>query len=961
MTVFTDADMQRLDSVLTNSPLGLVAWDSSLRISFWSDNAQTIFGWTAAEMIGKDLVKSKIVHPDDLPSIIEVEAQTRAGLRKSRTNVNRNIRKDGSIITCKWFNGLRQADPHYMVVSFVEDITEIALAEASNHESEERFRSLFANNPDVVCIFDRDGKIIDINAASQPLSGGSNQSLQGVHFNRFILPEDRPKHDAYFRKALAGEILRYDATIYSLEGQALDVSLTTVPIWSNGKVTSVYSIIRDQTEQKAAGAALEQSEERLRSLFEENPNPVIAIDGDGLVRAVNDAASGLFGGDRFDLISRRFTSLIAPEDEPLAALRFIEAMEGTAASMLLTTTDAHKRRRELDVTMIPQFSSGDVTGVYVVMLDVTEKRLVERQVVTQAQRIRDLYAIAATTDYSPQHVQETLAMGAQIFNASVGAVVRIVGDDAMIETSYAGGRGMLESGERVFAIARKVAQRWQSGSLLVEDSAVATAILVDGELHGALVFALPEGKERPDPTDLDLLALMAALLGTLIERGRARESLRALAYYDTLTGLPNRVALHEALHDAIESAQRRLARVAVLFIDLDRFKDVNDTLGHALGDRLLELVAGRLVSEIGAQGTVARMGGDEFVVLLPNVRDAEVSRSVAERVVSILSEPFLIDEYEQFVSASVGISIFPEDGRDDQALVKNADIAMYRAKDRGRNGFYFYNPALEAPIHLRLSQEKLLRRALEREQFSVHYQPQIDLRTGDVVAVEALLRWEDPKTGLIEPRHFIPSAEISGLIVPLGEWVLTNVTAQMARWRSTLGPLRVAINLSGRQFHQRNLVQKIISACSDASIDPSLIELEITETVAMSDADHTVSTLRQLKDAGMRLAVDDFGTGYSSLAYLRRFALDVMKIDRSFITGVGTSSGNESIVSTLITMAHNLGLETIAEGVEEQVEFDWLAAHQCDMIQGFLIAPALPVPEFERFMQERRLSQQVAG
>ncbi len=960
MTAFSGADMERLDSVLVNSPLGLVAWDASLRISFWSNNATTIFGWTSDEMLGKTIQESKFVHPDDLSSVLALETATRVGNRKTRVNINRNIRKDGTVITCKWFNGLRQDDERFLVVSFVEDISEWSQVEASTHESEERFRSLFVNNPDTVVIFDNKGTIIDVNDAIAGY-GMSADALRGLHYSRFLRAEDRALHDNYFQRALSGEVLRYESSIFDIDGRNLDVSVTTVPIWSGGEVTSLYTILRDQTEQMAAAAALEQSEERLRSLFEENPNPVVALDSDGLIRAINDAAAVLFGKDRFEVVSRRLSEFISPEDEPLAALRFIEAMEGTPSSMLVTTNDAQGRRRELDVTMIPQFSSSNVVGAYVVMLDVTDKRLVERQLVAQAQRIRDLYAIAATTDYSPQHVQETLAMGSQIFHASVGAVVRMVGDDAMIETSYAGGRGMVDAGERVFAIARRVAQRWQSGSLLVEDNAVATAILVGGELHGALVFAMPDSNARPDPTDLDLLALMAALLGTLIERGRARESLRALAYYDTLTGLPNRVALHESLHDAIESAQRRLARVAVLFIDLDRFKDVNDTLGHALGDRLLELVAGRLVSEVGAQGTVARMGGDEFVVLLPNVRDAEIARSLAERVVAILSEPFLIDEYEQFVSASVGISMFPEDGRDDQALVKNADIAMYRAKDRGRNGFYFYNPALEAPIHLRLSQEKLLRRALEREQFSVHYQPQVNVRTGEVVAVEALLRWEDPKTGLIEPKHFIPSAEISGLIVPLGEWVLTNVAAQMARWKSTLGPLRVAINLSGRQFHQRNLVQKIISACSDASIDPSLIELEITETFAMSDADHTVSTLRQLKDAGMRLAVDDFGTGYSSLAYLRRFALDAMKIDRSFITGVGSGSSNESIVSTLITMAHNLGLETIAEGVEDQPELDWLAEHDCDMIQGFLIAPALPVPEFERFMGERRIRQSATG
>ncbi|MHB8461986.1 MAG: PAS domain S-box protein, partial [Vulcanimicrobiaceae bacterium] len=537
MTTFSDADMLRLDSVLVNSPLGLVAWDGSLRISFWSNNATAIFGWTAEEMLGKTIQEAKFVHPDDLDAVLALETATRAGARKTRINVNRNVRKDGTVITCKWFNGLRQNDDRFVVVSFVEDITEWSMVEASTHESEERFRSLFVNNPDTVVIFDSNGVIADVNDAIGGY-GMSSEALRGLHYTRFLRAEDQSLHHDYFRRALTGEVLRYEASIFDIEGRSLDVSVTTVPIWSHGKVTSLYSILRDQTEQMAAAAALEQSEERLRSLFEENPNPVIALDNEGLIRAINDAAAILFGRDRFDVVSKRLSDYISPEDEPLAALRFIEAMEGTPSSMLLTMNDAQGRRRELDVTMIPQFSSNNVVGAYVVMLDVTDKRLVERQLVAQAQRIRDLYAIAATTDYSPQHVQETLAMGSQIFHASVGAVVRMVGDDAMIETSYAGGRGMVDAGERVFSIARRVAERWQSGSLLVEENAVATAIVVGGELHGALVFAMPDGNTRPDPTDLDLLALMAALLGTLIERGRARESLRALAYYDTLTGLP---------------------------------------------------------------------------------------------------------------------------------------------------------------------------------------------------------------------------------------------------------------------------------------------------------------------------------------------------------------------------------------------------------------------------------------
>jgi len=455
--------------------------------------------------------------------------------------------------------------------------------------------------------------------------------------------------------------------------------------------------------------------------------------------------------------------------------------------------------------------------------------------------------------------------------------------------------------------------------------------------------------------------LIATLIAGTIDRSRQRARLRAMAYFDALSGLPNRVFLAEKLRDAIEVAQSRLGRVAVLFLDLDRFKDVNDTLGHARGDRLLQMVAQRLVKELGDDATIARMGGDEFVVLLTDCRDADHVRDVGERILGIISEPFLLDEYEQYISTSIGIAVYPEDGRDDQTLIKNADIAMYRAKDRGRNGYYFYNPTLEAPIHMRLSQEKLLRRALEYDQFVVYYQPQLDVRTGDIISVEALLRWNHPKSGLIEPSHFIPSAEMSGLIVPLGDWVLETAAKQVERWHRELAPVRLAVNLSARQFHQRDLRKRVLQAIENAHFDPSFLEVEITESVAMSDAAQTVGIVRDLKAAGIRIAVDDFGTGYSSLAYLRRFALDVLKIDGSFVIGVGHEVFDETIVKTVIGMAHSLGLEVVAEGVETLSQLAFLTEHSCDIVQGYAVAPPLPAAEFEDFLRRRREASAASG
>ena len=554
-------------------------------------------------------------------------------------------------------------------------------------------------------------------------------------------------------------------------------------------------------------------------------------------------------------------------------------------------------------------------------------------------------------------------MGCSALGLNCGAVIEISEGGARVDAVFRDRNASNVADEDLAAMAQAVIKnKDRTAPPIPLKKGVAMRLDVGGEFYGALVFATGEsGVWDFSGTDADLLGLIATLIAGTIDRSRQRSRLRAMAYYDALSGLPNRVFLGEKLRDAIDVAQSRLGRVALLFLDLDRFKDVNDTLGHARGDRLLQMVALRLVKQLGDDGTIARMGGDEFVVLLTDCRDAEQVREVAERIITAISEPFPLDEYEQFISTSIGIAIYPEDGRDDQTLIKNADIAMYRAKERGRNGYYFYNPTLEAPIHMRLSQEKLLRRALELNEFVVFYQPQIDLRSGKVVSVEALVRWNHPKSGLIEPGHFIPSAEISGLIVPLGDWVLATAAKQVRRWHDHIAPLRLAVNLSGRQFHQRDLRRRVLQSLNEANLEPSFLEVEITESVAMSDAAQTVGIVRELKAAGIRTAVDDFGTGYSSLAYLRRFALDVLKIDGSFVMGVGMEAFDETIVKTVIGMAHSLGLEVVAEGVETMTQLAFLEDNRCDIVQGYAISPPLSAADFEKFMQRRREANAASG
>jgi predicted signal transduction protein with EAL and GGDEF domain len=368
---------------------------------------------------------------------------------------------------------------------------------------------------------------------------------------------------------------------------------------------------------------------------------------------------------------------------------------------------------------------------------------------------------------------------------------------------------------------------------------------------------------------------------------------------------------------------------------------------------MLRVIGDRLTSVVGNEGLVARMGGDEFIVLVGS--DPATSRldALAVRIINVIDEPLMIDGYEQFVTTSIGISVFPDDGDDADTLIKHADVAMYRAKERGRNTHQFFTPALGASLRTRISQEKSLRKALEREEFVLHYQPQFELDGERLCSLEALVRWRHPRLGLIGPDQFIPSAEMSGLIVGLGDWVLETACREVRAWQEIVPGLRLAVNLSARQFHQTALATKIREALDRTGLSPDDLEIEITESVAMSDAALSVQILEELGRAGVRLAVDDFGTGYSSLGYLRRFPLDTLKIDKSFVREIMVEPDDATIVRTVIGMAHSLGLEVCAEGVETSEQLAFLRQEQCDRAQGFLYGRPMAAPDFRAFLIER--------
>ena len=468
------------------------------------------------------------------------------------------------------------------------------------------------------------------------------------------------------------------------------------------------------------------------------------------------------------------------------------------------------------------------------------------------------------------------------------------------------------------------------------------------------------GKEKPVPVLLSasLLAAHQEVVGfslDLTEFKEAEAKANHLAYHDALTNLPNQALFKDRLHQALALSRRNEQMLAVLLVNLDRFKTINDTLGYLTADQLLRDVATRLSGCVRDSDTVARFSGDEFAILLTQISRTQDAAKTAESIMEALSTPFHFEAQRLFVTASIGISVCPDDGRDAIALLRSAGTALKRTKERDGNDYQFYTSGRTTKALRQLILENNLRPGLEREEFVIHYQPQVNIRTFEIVGMEALVRWEHPGLGLLYPIEFISLAEHSGLIVSIGEWVLRNACAQSKSWQDAgFEPLRMAVNLSARQFQQPKLVDTIAQILKETGLDPRYLELELTEGSVMKDPDEAIGKLHELKAMGVKISIDDFGTGYSSLNYLKRFPIDTLKIDQSFISELNTDPDDAAIVTAIITLAHALKLNVIAEGVETQEQLEFLRGLSCDEVQGFLFAKGIPAEEFTELLMQRR-------
>ena len=796
--------------------------------------------------------------------------------------------------------------------------------EAALRSSEQQHRLLFERNLAGVYRNTIDGRILDCNDAMAGILGfASREELMG-HSARdlYLNPAERDR----FIESLRLEKMKTSHEILLRKKDGRPCWLIESVHLLEGDPQILEGTVIDITDRKLAENALRESEKRYRLLVERMREGLAQADNDGLLQFVNDRFCEMVGYSREELIGSPAARLLAyPEDVAL--------MEEKARLRLRQVADqceVRMRRKDgmviwVEIGGAPVVDSeSNVVGSIGVYKDVTERRLAEEALRDSEARYRLM------AENSTDMISRTSSRGIILYASDASR--RLLG----YEPSELVGHSFYDF---IFPPDRE-----EVGHLtaLIHESGPTTFAYRVEKKDGSLVWFETTSRIIRDVVSGEIREVVG-VSRDVTQRKTVEEHIEYQAYHDALTGLPNRRLFRDRLTVALAHARRLKHPLAVMFLDLDRFKVVNDTLGHSVGDEFLKAVAMRLQSTLREEDSVARMGGDEFTVLLADLKTSNDAAKIAQKVLDTVAQPLPIEGTELFLTTSIGIALFPSDGDTAEALLANADHAMYRAKDAGRNSYQMFTPAMNSRALERLSLESDLRHALGRNELELYYQPQINIATGRITGVEALLRWNRPGFGLVGPKEFIPVAEETRLIVPIGEWVLNEACRQAKAWeQGRQSPFRMAVNLSPRQFQHSDLPQLIAAALEVSGLAPSSLELEITESLAMQNTTRTIATLHRLREMGVQIAIDDFGTGHSSLNYLRSFPIDGVKIDQEFVQEIDASAADRAIVSAVIGMARGLRLRVTAEGVETERQLNFLREQGCEDVQGFLFGEPVP-------------------
>jgi diguanylate cyclase (GGDEF)-like protein/PAS domain S-box-containing protein len=800
------------------------------------------------------------------------------------------------------------------------DITgEIEIAEKLAQLADEN-RALIENSLDMLAVFDAQGRFLRVNEASREITGYEPSELLGRCYLDFVAADDARKTETIITALSARKtrVRNFENRWVRKDGDPVHLSWNVR--WS-GERQLGYAVARDVSETYRTQAELNQTKDRLYAMVENIGDAFFAVDSQWRIlyanrktaEFVNRAQSALVGRIMWEAVPEILGSSVFPE--------YQKAMATRATSFF----DAYYEPADawVEVRVYPYEN-----GLTVYFHDISARREAEQAIRSNEHRLRELIEMTPA-GYVLADAQGVLADVNPALCAMSG-----YRQEELIGQPLA----------RLFP----VCPFGDALSVTGGATSVQTCEAAIRHNNGHLVYVLVNANIRRDANGHALS--LTAFATNISERKQAEARLEQLATHDTLTGLPNRALLNDRLQQMLDSAPRG-ASIAVMFIDLDRFKEVNDSIGHESGDILLREVGRRLQKNLRPSDLVARLGGDEFVVVTHCSRDADSAAAVADKLLAALAAPADIAGYEVFVAASIGISMYPRDGKTKELLFQNADTAMYRAKGAGRNGYRFFEEEMSVAAKTRMMLEQSLRRALERGEFELHYQPRIHLRTMAIVGMEALIRWHHPHLGEIPPMQFIPIAEERALVEPIGRWVLEQACAQTRRLMDRFGrSLRVSVNLSARQLKCTDIVAQVDAALRKADLPPHLLELELTESAIIDDIEASARVLEELKRLGIALSVDDFGTGYSGLAYLRRFPLDTLKLDRSFVTQEDHGISGFKFIKAFVDLAHTLNLSVVAEGVETNDTLQMLRDAACDEAQGFLLARPLSLQAFETYL-----------
>lgn len=853
--------------------------------------------------------------------------------------------------------------------STVETALYKARAEKRLIKAKEEWERTFDAVPDLIMILDDRHRILRANKATADALGMTPEALVGQTCFQCIHGQDAPVSTCPHSRLLADGAVHHSEVAEGRLGGVFEMSVS--PLYdAQGRLSGSVHVAHNITTRKKTQDALRESEQRYRQLVEKANDIIFRADSGGFFTFVNPVASRITGYSEEELVGHHYLEFIHPshrrDAERFYGIQFLKQVIDTYYEFPIVTKQGSTIWLGQSVRLLTDTDS--VVGFQAIARDISERRKVEDALRKARDELEDRVRertseLVKANEHLELEIRERIQVQVALqdsehFHRTVLAGI----SDAVFLTD--------DDGAFTF-ICPDVAVIFGYSFEEVREMGEISALLGPGlfDLHLLRSQGEIRNIERTikDNAGEDHLLLInvkhvSIRQGSILyscrdmtEPKQTEERLQRLAHYDPLTGLANRVLFRDRLKRALAQARRHKWMVALMLIDLDRFKDVNDTLGHSAGDRVLISVADRLRECVRESDTVARLGGDEFIVVLPVLHDARRVSRIGDRIREAMTKPFHEGGRQVHLSTSIGTTLWPGGGDDDEELLRNADIALYRAKELGRNRLEFFSAEMNRDLLERAELEAALRRALEHGDLVLHYQPQVDFETGRIVCAEALLRWSHPTRGPMSPAKLIPLAEDSGLIVSLGEWVLRTACEQAVTWQKAGMPaIRVAVNVSGVQMKHPGFKETVVRILDDTGLDPTCLELELTETVTMEETETAREILGDLKITGISVAVDDFGTGYSSLSYLKHLAVDKLKIDRSFVKDIESNSDDKAIVAAIVRVGHSLGLKVIAEGIETRRQFDYLWALGCNVWQGYFFSPAVTKTEFTRMLAEDR-------